>query len=147
MKYFNLYVYYKDEEAKKQGINNRPAEKYIDNILELNHDLVEPLRSAWGKYCKQECLCSPEWHIIAGYRCDELNKFYEGLKSSPHLKGFAVDFELENGQYAIFLNFAGQWLRENNIKFDEIVWKVDKKYIHLAIKNNEGKQRSHIKKE
>lgn len=146
MKYFFLADFYEDSNAKMAGIENTPSEKVIGNIMELVHGVMEPLRSAWGKYCKENGLGGSKWYITAGYRCDELNKYYEGKKSTPHLKGFAVDFELENEEYAMFHSFAGPWLRDNGIRFDEIIWNISEKYIHLSIKNNEGKQRSHIKK-
>ena len=147
MKYFFLADFYEDENAKKLGIDNRPSERFIENIFELVHDLMEPLRGAWGKYCKVNKLGCADWNVTAGYRCDDLIRFYEDKKSSPHWKGLAADFELANNEYAIFHKFAGPWLRNNNIRFDEIIWNIDDRYIHLAIKNNEGKQRAHIKKE
>ena len=146
MKYFKISDFYEDKNAERMNINNKPDEKFIVNIMELTHDLLEPLRGAWGAFCKKNNLGNPNWKIIAGYRCDYLNKFYEGKKSSPHLKGFAIDFKLSNNEYSIFHSFAGPWLRDNGIKFDEIIWDFYRNYIHLSIKNNEGKQRSHIKK-
>ena len=145
MKYFSLKMFYEDENAKINGINNRPSQKIMNNIKELTNNLLIPLRASWSSFCRKNKLGSPEWEIIAGYRCDEMNKFYEDKKSSSHLKGLAADFKLKNEEYELFLSFAENFLKSENINFDELIWEKKEHCIHLAIKNNEGKQRFHIK--
>ena len=43
MKYFKISDFYEDKNAERMNINNKPDEKFIVNIMELTHDLLEPL--------------------------------------------------------------------------------------------------------
>lgn len=101
------------------GIPNWCSPEDLDNIIELTHSILEPVR----KY-----LCCPII-ITSGYRCQLLNKTVGGVVTSQHLTGEAVDFKTAN------MPLAFEFIRDN-LEFDQLIWEKGTKkcpaWIHVS---------------
>lgn len=136
--YFTLAELLKSDTAKKKGIDNTPSWEVVQHLLELTENFLDPLRAAWGKAIRAS----------SGYRCEKLNKAVGGSATSVHMKGWAADLQT-SGSFAKFRDFVVAWVRENGIKFDQILLETKKstgeKWIHVGLRNNAGQQRGIIK--
>lgn len=136
--YFTLAELLKSDTAKRKGIDNTPSWEVVANLQELARDFLDPLRAAWGKAIR----------VSSGYRCEKLNKAVGGSPTSVHMKGWAADLQV-SGSFAKFRDFVVAWVKENGVKFDQLLLERDRKtgaqWIHVGLRNNAGQQRGIIK--
>lgn len=79
---FSYREFEKSATAEKEGIINIINTVSVrDSIKALVDDVLQPLRTAWGKPLV----------INSGYRCPELNAAVGGVATSQHVKGEAAD--------------------------------------------------------
>lgn len=131
--------------ADKLGIDNTPKEEYIqDNIIELMR-VLDGAREEWAKKCEENCWGTAAIIVNSGYRCDELNEAINGSKTSAHSIGAAADIEPKNQRNKEFLRFFEKYLLDNHIPFDQLINEKPvngvPSWIHIGLKNREGKQR------
>lgn len=112
--------------AKEQGIENRiPDDKVKGAIKALVTDVLQPLRTAWGKPLE----------IRSGYRCARLNKIVGGVSTSQHKVGEAADISAQDpfalGLLALLLG----------LPFDQMILYPD--FVHFSHKRF-GKQRHQV---
>lgn len=144
-KYFTYYEFIKSFTANKLGIDNTPtSSKVQDNILELMK-VMDVIREEWTSYCKENYLGSPAIIVNSGYRSEALNKAVNGSKTSAHKIGAAADFEALNGQNKALFEVTKKTLNKYNFAFDQLIDEYDWSWIHLGLKNLEGKQRFQVK--
>jgi hypothetical protein len=144
-KYFTYGELTRSATADRLGIDNTPKEEYIqDNIIELMR-VLDGIREGWTKKCKENYWGSAAIVVNSGYRCDELNEAINGSKTSAHSIGAAADIEPVNGKNKEFLRFVEQYLLDNHIPFDQLINEKPvngiPSWIHIGLKNREGKQR------
>ena len=133
MKYFSVKELSNSETAKKRGIPNNPGSIETNHLIELIDNILDPLREAWG---------SPI-NITSGYRSVLLNRAVGGSTTSAHNSGYAADMVPANGKITEFKKFVMDWLKKNNIKFDQYIneFSGSSQWVHVAIKNRVGQQR------
>lgn len=133
MKYFSIKELTNSETAKKRGIPNIPSANEIKHLTELIENILDPLREAWGSPIK----------ITSGYRGLALNKAVGGSTTSAHNAGYAADMVPANGKITEFKKFVMDWLKKNDIKFDQYINEFSgvSQWVHIAIKNRNGDQR------
>ncbi len=79
---FSYREFEASETARCQGIMNVITTVQVrDSIRALVEDVLQPLRTAWGKPLV----------INSGYRCPALNSAVGGVPDSQHVKGEAAD--------------------------------------------------------
>ena len=78
---FSLEELIASEVASRSGIDNRPPQDLIPNLLTLAKGL-EQVRAA---------LRGLPVHVNSGYRCAALNAAVGGAKNSMHVRGLAAD--------------------------------------------------------
>lgn len=144
MKYFSIAEFTKSDTAKKKGIDNTPTQYQIDNATEFIENLLDPLREAWGHYCKQHALGTPAIKVSSGIRSKALNEAVNGSKTSAHYHGYAADLVPYNGELAVFKKFCVDWLFDKD--FDQFISEDENKngvprWIHIGYKHGTGKQR------
>lgn len=144
-KWFVYSEFTKSATADKLNIDNTPTDEYIqDNIIELMR-VLDGVREAWTVKCKKEYWGNPSIIVNSGYRCDALNDAIGGSKTSAHSIGAAADIEPANGKNREFLRFIEQYLLDNHIPFDQLINEKPvngvPSWIHIGLKNREGKQR------
>lgn len=138
MKYFTINEFVESTKAKQLGIDNTPTETQKANIIEFVDKLLDPLREAWGNYCKINNLGTAALKITSGIRCKALNKAVGGSDTSSHYRGYAADIVPYNGKLSEFKNFCMEWLSDKN--FDQFISEDEKngipRWIHIGYKNS-----------
>ena len=102
---FTMAEFIKSDTAKREGIDNTPEGKHLENAKALFENVVQKVRDHFGPTV-----------LNSGYRCPELNQAVRGSKTSQHCKGEAADIEVRgvaNGDLA-------QWIVDN-LDFDQVI--------------------------
>ena len=131
--YFTIAELCASETAKKYNIDNTP-DPIITSHLQQLINFLNPLREAWGSAIK----------VSSGYRCDKLNRFVGGSKTSSHLIGYGVDLIPANGKMDDFKKFIIDYMKTR--MFDQCIIEKSGKieWIHIGLYNNKGQQRRMI---
>ena len=131
--YFTIAELCASETAKKYNIDNTP-DPIITSHLQQLINFLNPLREAWGSAIK----------VSSGYRCDKLNQFVGGSKTSSHLIGYGVDLVPLNGKMDDFKKFIVDYMKIR--MFDQCIIEKSGKteWIHIGLYNNKGQQRRMI---
>jgi hypothetical protein len=74
MKYFTIEELCQSDVATKKGITNKPTGEQADNMVKLIENVLDPLRSAWGKPII----------VNSGFRSATLNRAVGGAMKSEH---------------------------------------------------------------
>ena len=132
MIYFSIEEMTRSATAKKYGIDNRPSQDILNNLVLFIEKVLDPIREDWG---------SPII-VSSGYRCPELNKAVGGVKTSGHQYGFCADLQVK-GDLRKFSNFVIEWMKEHHMKFDQIIWEKcgGVTWLHFCWIGKDGKQR------
>ena len=136
-KYFTFKELIASDVAAKRKIDNTPSWTVVAHLQELTEKILEPLRAAWGSSII----------VNSGYRCDALNKAVGGVSTSAHRLGYAADLFPGNGKIDEFGKFARDWLVNNKVKFDQIIFEVKNKqrWVHVSLRSSTGSQRCETK--
>lgn len=147
MKYFTMNEFIESDTANKYGVDNTPTEKQKNNVVEFVNNLLDPLREAWGNYCKENKLGTPALKVSSGIRSKVLNKLVGGSNTSAHFLGYAADLIPYNGKLFIFKKFCMNWLQDKN--FDQFISENEHNgipsWIHIGYKNSAGRFRKQYK--
>ena len=131
--YFTISELCASDTAKKYGINNFPDATILSHLQQLIY-FLNPLREAWGSAIK----------VTSGYRCDKLNRFVGGSKTSSHLIGYGVDLVPANGKMNEFKSFIRDYIKMH-VFYQCIIEKSGKtEWIHIGLYNAKGQQRKMI---
>lgn len=144
MKYFTLQECTRSAVAEKEGIDNAPSQEHKEHIIESVNELLDPLREAWGKYCKEKGLGRPGILVSSGYRGLTLNAKVHGSKTSAHCCGYAFDLVPSNNNMAEFKRFCRIFL--GNHSFDQLISEAEDgngvpRWMHIGYKSPDGEQR------
>ena len=131
--YFTIDELCASDTAKKYGIDNTPNPTIITRLQRLINSL-NPIREAWGSAIK----------VTSGYRCEKLNCFVGGSKTSSHTIGYGVDLIPLNGKMSEFKKFIVDYMK--NKMFDQCIIEKSGKteWIHIGLYNAKGQQRRMI---
>lgn len=110
--------------AIRNGIDNKPSMTELINMGLLAKEIFEPLRSYMSKPIK----------VNSFFRCEKLNKVVGGSSTSHHVKGQAIDIDLDNENWIMF-DFI-----KNNLKFTQLIWEFgtdsEPSWIHISYDKN-----------
>lgn len=95
--------------AKRLGIENKPTDEHLGNMLTVGQMIFEPLREYVGGPIK----------INSFYRSPELNKAIGGSAKSQHCKGQAIDIDDVYGYKTNAQMY--EWIKKN-LDFDQMIW-------------------------
>ena len=131
--YFTVAELYASDTAKKYGIDNTPNSIVISHLQQLIN-FLNPLREAWGSAIR----------VNSGYRCEKLNRFAGGSKTSSHLIGYGVDLIPVNEKMDAFKKFIIDYMK--NKMFDQCIIEKSGKteWVHIGLYNLKGQQRKMI---
>lgn len=106
--------------ADRLGIDNTPTSEAIQCIDDLVTNVLDRLRSEWGRPII----------VTSGYRCKELNAAVGGARNSQHLKGQAAD--IVSDDFDEFRRFVRRWCKDN--EFDQCIFEHSggKEWIHIS---------------
>ena len=86
---FRLAPYIKSATAIRLGIDNTPPGEVIPRLQALHRNIFCPIAEEFAKYDFHHPL------INSGYRCLELNRALKSKDTSQHIRGEAIDIEVE----------------------------------------------------
>ena len=95
--------------AKRLGIENKPNDEQLGNMLTVAQMIFQPLREWVGGPIK----------INSFFRSPELNKAIGGSSKSQHCKGQAIDIDDVYGHASNAAMF--DWIRAN-LDYDQMIW-------------------------
>lgn len=116
---FSFSDFSRSEAAAAAKIENTIPAAVRPAIVALVENVLQPLRD-YGLPLK----------IVSGYRCAKLNEHVGGAKSSPHLKGEAVDIR---SPFYVPVDIA-RWIKMLKVPFDQMT--VHAGYVHLSYKKS-----------
>ena len=118
--------------AKKLGLSNTPTPEHIENMRYCCEKILEPVRAHFGKSVQ----------INSSYRAPLVNKAVGGSKTSQHVNGQAIDFEIPGIDNKVVADWIG-----DNLEFDQVILefytKGDKNsgWVHASIKKGGGNRK------
>ena len=128
--------------------DNTPNEEQLKN-LEQVIEVMDGIREEWTEVCNKNDWGTGAIKVTSGYRSKAVNCAVGGSKSSVHMLGYAVDFKPLNKRMKDFQLFVTQYLKDNNIGFDQFIIEYPingiASWLHLGVFNNKGEQRKQIK--
>lgn len=129
-KHFTLDELIHSDTAGRLGIDNSPTSETIQCIDGLVTNVLDGLRSEWGRPII----------VTSGYRCKELNAAVGGTRNSQHLKGQAAD--IVSDDFEAFRRFVRRWCKDN--EFDQCIFEhsSDSEWIHISYV--EGRNRRQV---
>jgi len=123
--------------AKRKGISNQPTEEHLVALKTLAENIFQPIRDHFG---------CPIW-VSSGYRSAALNKAIGGSKTSQHMKGEALDLDMDGKEgptNAEIFHYI-----KDNLPFDQLIWEFGSNdspdWVHVSYSIS-GKQRGRILK-
>ena len=120
--HFSIEELYASDTAKRLGIDNTPSVQKMIHLVYLAAYVLEPLRVAMNRPI----------HISSGYRCEKLNKAVGGVYNSQHLKGQAVDIDIEGDME--FGKKVFNYIKDH-LPFDQLIWEHNKSgtyWVHVS---------------
>ena len=133
-KWFKFSDFVDSEKAGELGIENKPDDRAIKNIVTLMA-FLDRMRDAWGGPII----------VNSGFRCEELNRAVGGKQTSGHLSGYAADIRMPAGgvKIDVFYDWLMRWLASEKITYDECFLERGKKsiWVHFALYSIKGEQR------
>lgn len=134
MKYFTIKELIQSDTALKFNINNIPNKEQEQNLIQLIHNILDPLREVYKKPII----------VNSGFRSPELNKKINGSKTSQHLTGQAVDIRSkENTKKENEKLF--NLIQQLNLPFDQLIDEYNFNWVHVSFSPRNRKQILHIK--
>jgi putative chitinase len=118
--------------AKRLGLSNVPTPEHIENMRYCCEKILEPVRKHFGKPVQ----------INSSYRAPAVNKAVGGSKTSQHVNGQAIDFEIPGIDNKVVADWIG-----DNLEFDQVILefytKGDKNsgWVHASIKKEGGNRK------
>ena len=118
--------------AKRLGLSNTPTPEHIENMRYCCEKILEPVRAHFGKSVQ----------INSSYRSPLVNEAVGGSKTSQHVNGQAIDFEIPGIDNKVVADWIG-----DNLEFDQVILefytKGDKNsgWVHASIKKGGGNRK------
>lgn len=120
--------------AKRLGIPNTPTAEHIENMRYCCEKILEPVRVKFGPVT-----------VNSSYRAPLVNKAVGGSKTSQHVNGQAIDFEVQGVSNKV----VADWVADN-LEFDQVILEFytagDKNsgWVHASIKKEGGNRRQRL---
>ena len=120
--------------AKRLGIPNTPTPAHIENMRYCCEKILEPVRAKFGPVT-----------INSSYRAPLVNKAVGGSKTSQHVNGQAIDFEVKG----VDNKKVADWVADN-LEFDQVILEFyaagDKNsgWVHASIKKEGGNRKQRL---
>jgi len=90
-------------------IDNMPPQPYLDNLIIVARDFLEPIRQRFGAL-----------YITSGFRCDALNNLIGGVRNSAHTFGCAADFVAYDKNTSV-TDIVDWIVNESGLQYDQVI--------------------------
>jgi len=122
----------KSDTAVRLGISNLPNNEQLENLKTVATEVFQKVRDYFGVPIK----------ISSGFRSEALNKAIKGSKTSDHMKGSALDIDVDGFTYidnkAIF-NYV-----KDNLEFKQLIWEFgddnNPDWVHISYVKGQNKK-------
>lgn len=135
-KHLALAEVIRSETAKRKGINNMPTQEHIKNFQLLAEKIFEPIRERFGVPI----------HISSAYRSVELNRAVNGILSSQHCQGEAIDVDMDGSINGVTNKMVFDYIKDN-LNFDQLIYEfgneINPDWVHVSYEST-GKQRKQV---
>lgn len=122
--------------AKRNGINNMPDSKTINNIILWASNIFEPIRAHFGVPI----------YLSSMFRSLKLNSAIGGAASSQHVSGEAGDIDMDGSDKGVTNKDVFEFIRKN-LQFDQLIWEfgdeLNPDWVHVSF-SADGKQRGEV---
>jgi hypothetical protein len=121
--------------AKRLGLSNTPTAEHVENMRYCCEKILEPVRAHFKKPVT----------INSSYRSPAVNEAVGGSKTSQHVNGQAIDFEI----MGISNKVVADWISEN-LEYDQVILEFyvegDKNsgWVHASIKKEGGNRKQKL---
>lgn len=119
MRYFTLEELTKSATAIAKKIDNTPTKEVQLNLIKLVDNVLDPLRTAYGKPIR----------VNSGYRCPKLNKAVGGSATSQHVLGQAADI---TGGNKTENKIIFDLIKSLKLPFDQLIWENGGTWVHVS---------------
>ncbi|MFA6470130.1 MAG: D-Ala-D-Ala carboxypeptidase family metallohydrolase [Bacteroidota bacterium] len=114
--HFSLDEMTRSDYAVRHDLKNDPSPEYIQNLIALCRNTLEPLR---------EIIKKPI-HISSGYRSPEVNEAIGGTKNSQHILGCAADIDVQGLTIAELFDVASKF-----VPYDQVIHEFGQ-WVHIS---------------
>ena len=125
--YFSISELCKSDTAKQYSIDNAPTTmEQIDNMVNLIHNVLQPLRVKIGKAVI----------VNSGYRCPLLNNRVGGVRNSQHLTGQAADIRVNGVPHKTLF----EYIKNSDIVYDQLI--LEKGCVHVSYSSKHNRMQA-----
>lgn len=125
----------KSEKAIRLGLNNDPGPEELECMRIVAEKVFEPLRAHFGVPIR----------ITSFFRTDEVNAALDGSPTSDHVRGRAIDLDMDGLGGTVTNADLFHWIREN-LTFDQVIWEFGNTkqpdWVHVSYR--EGANRKQV---
>ena len=122
----------KSDTAIRKGVSNEPNIEQLENLKVLANEVFQKIRDHFGVPIK----------VTSGFRSEALNKLIKGSKTSDHMKGCAIDIDMDGTpditNVQVF-NFI-----KDNLTFRQLIWEFgdnnNPDWVHVAYVKGDNKK-------
>ena len=123
-KHLTLKEVIKSDTAVRNGISNMPNDEQLENLKLVATEIFQRVRDFFGVPIK----------VSSGFRSEALNKLIKGSKTSDHMKGCALDLDVDG--YTYITNVAIFNYIKDNLDFKQLIWEFgddeNPDWVHVA---------------
>lgn len=125
----------KSNTAINLGIKNEPNAEQLENLKTIANEVFQKIRDHFDVPIK----------ISSGFRSEALNKKVGGSKTSDHMKGCALDIDMDGSTFAAY---AANWEIFNyirkNLEFRQLIWEFgdanNPDWVHVSYVKGDNKK-------
>jgi hypothetical protein len=123
----------KSNTAINLGIKNEPNTEQLENLKTIANEVFQKIRDHFGKPIK----------VSSGFRSDALNKKVGGSKTSDHMKGCALDIDMDGIPGDITNAQIFNYIKDN-LEFKQLIWEfgtnMNPDWVHVSYVKGDNKK-------
>ena len=123
----------KSSVAKNHGINNEPNAEQLENLKTIANEVFQKIRDHFGVPIK----------VSSGFRSEALNKKVKGSKTSDHMKGCALDIDMDGFSSTITNRDVFNYIKDN-LEFRQLIWEFgnydNPDWVHVSYSRNKNRK-------
>jgi zinc D-Ala-D-Ala carboxypeptidase len=125
----------KSRTAINLGINNEPNAEQLENLKTIANEVFQKIRDRFDVPIK----------ISSGFRSEALNKKVGGSKTSDHMKGCALDIDMDGSTFAAYVaNWEIFNYIRKNLEFRQLIWEFgdanNPDWVHVSYVKGDNKK-------
>ena len=123
----------KSNTAINLGIKNEPNAEQLENLKTIANEVFQKIRDHFGVPIK----------VSSGFRSEALNKKVGGSKTSDHMKGCALDIDMDGIPGNVTNRDIFNYIK-NNLVFRQLIWEFgnanNPDWVHVSYVKGDNKK-------